>query len=58
VSDKDLSATHVIPNALDPRVGKQVAAAVSKAAIESGVARKQAHAKLERIKYIWFRNRI
>jgi malate dehydrogenase (oxaloacetate-decarboxylating) len=40
VSDKELRAEYIIPNALDSRVGEEVAAAVSNAAIETGVARK------------------
>ena len=39
VSDEELSEDHVMPNALDPRIGKAVAAAVAKAARETGVAR-------------------
>ncbi|MEL7609398.1 MAG: malic enzyme-like NAD(P)-binding protein [Bacillota bacterium] len=39
ISDEELSADYVIPKAFDPRVGKTVAAAVAKAARESGVAR-------------------
>ena len=39
VSDEELSAEHIIPSAVDLRVGKAVAEAVSKAAINSGVAR-------------------
>ena len=39
VSDEELSETYVIPNALDPRVSIEVAKAVSKKAIETGVAR-------------------
>lgn len=38
ISDEELSPTYIIPKAFDPRVGKAVAAAVSKAAIDSGVA--------------------
>lgn len=41
VSDSELCAEYILPKAFDPRVGKAVAAAVSKAAIESGVARKE-----------------
>lgn len=40
VSDQELSAEYIIPNALDSRVGERVAAAVSQSAMESGVARK------------------
>lgn len=43
VSDKELNAQYIIPNALDSRVGDHVAAAVAKAAIDSGVARKAPH---------------
>ncbi|MBP3605861.1 MAG: NADP-dependent malic enzyme [Clostridia bacterium] len=39
VSEDELSADYIIPNAFDERVGKTVAAAVKKAAIDSGVAR-------------------
>ncbi len=39
VSPAELSAEKIIPEAFDPRVGKAVAAAVSRAARESGVAR-------------------
>lgn len=39
ISDEELSEDYIIPKAFDPRVGKAVAAAVSKAARESGVAR-------------------
>ena len=40
VSDEELNAEYILPKAFDERVGKTVAAAVSKAAIDSGVARK------------------
>lgn len=40
VTDEELSATHVIPHVLDPRVAKVVAKAVAKAAQEEKVARK------------------
>ncbi len=40
VTDEELSATHVIPQVLDPRVAKVVAKAVAKAAQEEKVARK------------------
>jgi len=40
VSDDELKPEYIIPNAFDERVGKAVAAAVAKAARESGVARK------------------
>ena len=40
VSDAELSAHYIIPQAFDPRVGTAVAKAVSQAAIQSGVARK------------------
>lgn len=39
VADDQLSEEYIIPSALDPRVAKAVAGAVSKAAIETGVAR-------------------
>ena len=39
VSDEELNAEHILPDAFDPRVGKTVAAAVAKAARDSGVAR-------------------
>lgn len=39
VSDEELSADYILPKAFDERVGKTVAAAVAKAARESGVAR-------------------
>ncbi len=39
ISDEELSADYIIPRAFDPRVGKAVAAAVAKAARETGVAR-------------------
>lgn len=39
VDDDKLSADYILPHAFDPRVGKAVAEAVKKAAVESGVAR-------------------
>ncbi len=39
VDDNKLSADYILPHAFDPRVGKAVAEAVKKAAVESGVAR-------------------
>lgn len=39
VSDEELSAEYILPDAFDPRVGKAVAEAVAKAARETGVAR-------------------
>jgi malate dehydrogenase (oxaloacetate-decarboxylating) len=39
ISQDELSADRIIPEAFDPRVGKAVALAVAKAARESGVAR-------------------
>lgn len=39
VSDDELAEDHVIPNAFDERVAPAVAAAVAKAAMDSGVAR-------------------
>ena len=39
ISDEDLSADYIIPQAFDPRVGPAVAAAVAEAARKSGVAR-------------------
>ncbi|MCM3655241.1 NADP-dependent malic enzyme [Metabacillus litoralis] len=38
VSDRELNAEYIIPNALDKRVASRVAEAVSEAAIKSGVA--------------------
>ena len=40
ITDEELSEEYIIPAALDPRVAKAVAAAVIKAAEETGVARK------------------
>ena len=40
VSDDELSPDYIIPDAVDKRVGKAVAAAVVKAAKETGVAKK------------------
>ena len=39
VSDEDLNANYILPEAFDPRVRPAVASAVAKAARESGVAR-------------------
>ncbi len=39
VDEKELTQDFIIPNAFDTRVGKMVAEAVSKAAVETGVAR-------------------
>ena len=39
VSNEELKADYILPKAFDPRIGKTVAAAVAKAARESGVAR-------------------
>ena len=39
VSDDELNAEYILPDAFDPRVGKAVAAAVAEAARKSGVAR-------------------
>ena len=39
IDESELNADYILPHAFDPRVGKAVAAAVKKAAIESGVAR-------------------
>jgi len=39
VADDELSAEYILPKAFDERIGKTVAAAVAKAAKESGVAR-------------------
>ena len=39
VSDSELNADYILPDAFDPRVGKAVAAAVAEAARKSGVAR-------------------
>jgi len=38
IKDEELTAEYVIPDALDRRVGKQVAEAVKQAAFESGAA--------------------
>ena len=40
ITDSELSASYIIPNAFDERVARAVAEAVAKAAIETGVARK------------------
>ena len=40
VSENELSAEYILPGALDKRVAPAVAAAVAKAAVESGVARR------------------
>ena len=39
VSDEELRPGYILPRAFDPRVGKTVARAVAKAAVDSGVAR-------------------
>lgn len=39
VDEKELSASYILPQAFDPRVGKAVAMAVRRAAMESGAAR-------------------
>lgn len=39
VSDEELNADYILPEAFDKRIGKTVAEAVKKAAIETGVAR-------------------
>ncbi|MCR5047978.1 MAG: NAD-dependent malic enzyme [Saccharofermentans sp.] len=39
VSDEELRADYILPDAFDPRVGKAVAAAVAQAARDTGVAR-------------------
>ncbi|MBE5801426.1 MAG: NADP-dependent malic enzyme [Clostridiales bacterium] len=39
VYEEELSEEYILPKAFDPRVGKTVAKAVAKAAVESGVAR-------------------
>ena len=39
ISDEELNADYIIPAAFDPRVGRTVAAAVARAARDSGVAR-------------------
>lgn len=39
IDEKDLRADYVVPDAFDPRVAPAVAAAVAKAAMETGVAR-------------------
>ena len=40
ISDEELREDYVVPSAFDPRVAPSVAAAVAKAAIETGVARR------------------
>ncbi|SDI77852.1 NAD(P)-dependent malic enzyme [Natribacillus halophilus] len=42
ITDRELSSDYVIPAPFDPRVAPAVAAAVAKAAMETGVARKNA----------------
>ena len=39
VSDEELNAYYILPEAFDKRIGKTVAEAVKKAAVETGVAR-------------------
>ena len=39
IDESELNADYILPHAFDPRVGKAVAEAVKKAAIDSGVAR-------------------
>ena len=39
VSDEELNADYILPEAFDQRIGKTVAEAVKKAAVETGVAR-------------------
>lgn len=39
ITEEELSAEYIIPKAFDPRVGQTVAAAVAKAARDTGVAR-------------------
>ena len=39
ISDEERNADYIIPAAFDPRVGRTVAAAVARAARDSGVAR-------------------
>ncbi len=41
VSDKELNEEYIMPFAFDERIGKTVAEAVAKAAVDSGVARKE-----------------
>ncbi len=41
VSDEELNEEYIMPFAFDERIGKTVAEAVAKAAVESGVARKE-----------------
>lgn len=43
VNEENLHADYVIPDPFDRRVAAHVAAAVAKAAIETGVARKMAN---------------
>ena len=61
IPDKELSLTNIIPSAFDFRVPPAVAAAVAKAAIDSGVARrpmsielikKNTAMKVERVKHL------
>ena len=42
IKDEELNPDYVIPAAFDERVAPEVAAAVAKAAMETGVARKKA----------------
>ena len=39
IKDDELTTEFVLPDAFDPRVGKEVSASVAKAARETGVAR-------------------
>ena len=39
VSDEDISSEYILPNALDKRIGKAVAQAVTEAAKKSGAAK-------------------
>lgn len=39
ITEEELSPDYIIPKAFDKRVGKAVASAVAKAAIDTGVAR-------------------
>lgn len=49
VSDEELKEEYVIPKALDVRVAKVVAEAVSKAAIESGVSKLYSKAEIKQV---------
>lgn len=50
VSEQELNTDFVIPSPFDPRVAPKVAAAVAKAAMDTGVARKQVDPEAVRLK--------